>query len=218
MKAKDLKNNEKVFIKEIFDESFASYDEKYYAQLTYLLEKLNKSKYSCTLRDTFTINNKSFYMVVDIYDDTLSNYLKRIKQQGLPPNLILKIMLQLKDCFEKLIGELGERSINPNNILIKYYNEKKDNFDVFLSENGIYEFDNNFFSYFYYHPSIIKKKIEYSREFAHKDKYEKMKHELFNIGITLYELFFNNLPFYNKTDELLYENCVLGNKDLKEVG
>ena len=218
MKAKDLKNNEKVFIKEIYDEIGASYDEKYYAQLTYLLEKLNNSKYSCTLRDTFTINNCAFYMVVDVYDDTLSNYLKRIKPKGLPPNLILKIMLQLKDCFEKLIGELGVRSINPNNILIKYSNEKKDNFDAFLSENGIYEFDNNFFSYFYYHPSIIKKKIDYSREFAYKDKYVKMEHELFNIGITLYELYFNNLPFYIKSDEILYKNCVLGNKKLEEVG
>ena len=116
MKAKDLKKNEKVFIKEIYDEDGASYDEKYYAQLTYLLEKLNKSKYSCTLRDTFTINNNSFYMVVDVYDDTLSNYLKRIKPKGLPPNLILKIMLQLKDCFEKLIGELGKEAL----ILIIY--------------------------------------------------------------------------------------------------
>ena len=159
MKAKDLKNNEKVFIKEIYDEIGASYDEKYYAQLTYLLEKLNKSKYSCTLKDTFTINHNAFYMVVGIYDDNLSNYLKKIKPKGLPPNLILKIMLQLRDCFEKLIGELGERSINPYNILVKYYNEKKDNFDVFLSENGIYEFDNTFYSFFYYHPSIIEKKF-----------------------------------------------------------
>ena len=39
MKAKDLKNNQMVFIKEIWDEDFASYDEKYYAQLTYLLKK-----------------------------------------------------------------------------------------------------------------------------------------------------------------------------------
>ena len=45
-----------------------------------------------------------------------------------------------------------------------------------------------------------------------------MEHELFNIGITLYELYFNNLPFYIKSDEILYKNCVLGNKKLEEVG
>ena len=31
-------------------------------------------------------------MVVDIYDDNLSNYLKKIKPNGLPPNLIKKII------------------------------------------------------------------------------------------------------------------------------
>ena len=178
MKAKDLKNNQMVFIKEIWDEDFASYDEKYYAQLTYLLKKQKKSKYSCSLKDTFTINN-SYYMVVDIYDDKLSNYSKRIKPKGLPPNLIKKIMLQLKDCFFSLIGEIGDRSINPFNISIKYTNEKKDNFDVFLSENGVYEFDNDFFYFDYYHPSIIKKKKSYSRDFSYGNPEIKMKNELF---------------------------------------
>ena len=78
MKAKDLKNNEMVYIKEIWDEDCASYDEKYFAQLTYLLKKLKDSNCTCTLKDTFKINN-SLYMVVDIYDDNLSNYLKKIK-------------------------------------------------------------------------------------------------------------------------------------------
>ena len=45
-----------------------------------------------------------------------------------------------------------------------------------------------------------------------------MEYELFNIGITLYELFFNNLPFYKKSDEILYKNCVLRGKSLKEEG
>ena len=101
------------------------------------------------MRDLFILHNNSYNMVVDIYDDNLSNYLKKIKPNGLPPNLIKKIMLQLKDCFINLIGEIGERSINPENILIKYTNAKKNNFNVFLSEKGIYEFDNNFFSYLY---------------------------------------------------------------------
>ena len=56
MKAKDLKNNEMVYIKEIFDEDYVSYDEKYYNQLTYLLKKLKESKNSCTLRELFTLH------------------------------------------------------------------------------------------------------------------------------------------------------------------
>ncbi len=216
MKAKDLKNNEMVYIKEIFDEDYASYDEKYYNQLTYLLKKLKESKNSCTLRELFTLHNNSYYMVVDIYDDNLHNYLKKIKPYGLPPNLIKKIMLQLKDCFINLIGEFGKRSINPENILIKYTNAKKDNFDVFLSENWIYEFDNNFFSYLYYHPSKIQKKLSYVRVFASIKPEEKMQHELFNIGITLYILYSNSLPFYKEKDFILYKKYVLEDNPIKD--
>ena len=216
MKAKDLKNNEMVYIKEIYDEDNASYDEKYFTQLTYLLKKLNESNNSCTLRDLFTLNNNAYYMAVDIYDDNLANYLKRIKPKGLPPNLIQKIMFQLRDCFEKLLGEFGERSIIPENILIKYANQKKNNFDVFLSENGIYEFDNTFFSYFYYHPSIVRDKIIYPRKFASIAPEQKMKHELFNIGISLYELYFNNLPFFKEKDYLLYKKYVIESNSLNK--
>ena len=150
------------------------------------------------MRDLFILHNNSYNMVVDIYDDNLSNYLKKIKPNGLPPNLIKKIMLQLKDCFINLIGEIGERSINPENILIKYTNAKKNNFNVFLSEKGIYEFDNNFFSYSYHHPSTTDKKIEYARLFTSIKPEEKLKHELFNIGITLYILYYNSLPSYKR--------------------
>ena len=215
MKAKDLKNNQLVFIKEIWDESCASYDEKYYAQLTYLLNKLKKSKYSCALKDTFTINN-AYYMVVDIYDDNLYSYLSKIGPKGIPPNLIKKIMIQLKDCFFNLVGELGERSINPMNISIKYNNAQKNNFDVFLSENGIYEFDNEFSSYFYYHPSIINIKIHFPRTFTYSESDIKMQHELFNIGITLYQLYFNKLPFVTTKDMILYKKYVLDNHNLDD--
>ena len=43
-----------------------------------------------------------------------------------------------------------------------------------------------------------------------------MKNELFSIGITLYELFFNNLPFYKESDKILYEKSVLGDKRIEE--
>ena len=70
-------------------------------------------------------------MVVEIYDDYLSNYLKNIKPKGLPANLIKKIIVQLKEVLFSLIGSLDKRLIIPDNILIKYINEKN-NFDVYL--------------------------------------------------------------------------------------
>ena len=91
MKAKNLENNKLVYIKEIPNND--SYDEKFYNQLTYLLSELKDTKGVCMLKETFFIND-FFYFVVEIYDDYLSNYLKKLKPNGLPPNLIKKL------CFK----------------------------------------------------------------------------------------------------------------------
>ena len=214
MKAKNVKSNEIVYIKEIWGNN--SYDEKYYAQLTYLLKKLKNSNCSCTLKDIFSIN-KSNYMVVDIYDDYLSNYLKKIKPNGLPPNLIKKIMSSLKTSIKDLIGEMGERCYTPSNIYIKYINEQQNNFNVYLNENGIYEFENNFFSFFYYHPDIINEKIDYNRHFVYEDIRIKTRHELFTIGMTLYELYFNEFSFFTKEDYSLYEEIFIKKGNIKNL-
>ena len=122
MKAKNLENNKILYIKEMANND--AFDEKFYNQLTFLLDELKDLNNVCSLKEIFSIND-SFYMVTDVYDDYLSNYLKKIKPKGLPANLIKKIMLQFKKLFFGLIGKYGERSITPDNILIKYTNEKK---------------------------------------------------------------------------------------------
>ena len=99
MKAKNLENNEIVYIKEI-PNIYYSWPDKYQYQLTYLLAKLKlkTTKAVWSLKETFYIND-SFYIVVEIYDDYLSNYLKNIAEKGLPANLIKKIMFQLKEVL-----------------------------------------------------------------------------------------------------------------------
>ena len=154
MKAKNLENNEIVYIKELKNDD--SFDEKYFSQLTYILDELKNSKNVCSLKEEFKTKD-SFYIIVEAYDDYLSNYLKKIKPKGLPPNLIKKIFLQLKEVLLHLKGAWGERCIIPSNILIKYTNKKKNNFDVYLSENGIFDFEQKSLSYFYYcHPDIFQ--------------------------------------------------------------
>lgn len=147
-------------------------------------------------------------MVVGEYDDNLSNYLKNIRPKGIPPNLIKKIISQLIITLKGLEDEIGERFLNPRNILIKYTNEVKTNFDVFLSENGIYEFENDFYSFFFYPPSVISKKIKYGREFIGTE----IKNELYSIGMTLYELYTNKI--FNE-DDSDYQLCksIFGSKE-----
>lgn len=134
MKAKNLENNEIVYIKEIPNQ-FYSWPDKYQYQLTYLLKKLKlkTTKAVWSLKETFYIN-ESFYIVVEIYDDYLSNYLKNIAKKGLPANLIKKIMFQLKEVLFSIsmIYSFWEKLIIPDNILIKYINENKNDFDVYL--------------------------------------------------------------------------------------
>ena len=204
MKAKNLQNNEIVFIKEIPNNDFDY--EKYYNQLIYLLKELKDSDGVCSLKETFKIND-SFYFVVEIYDDYLSNYLNKIKPKKLPPNLIKKIMIQFKKTFIDLISTYGERLINPSNILIKYTNENKNNFDVFLNEDALLNYEGKLFFLNYCHPDIINDFIEKKSIFTIKDDKKKIKNELFGLGINLLELYFEE--FSTILDDL---DCQLFNK------
>ena len=132
MNAKNLENNEIVYIKEI-PNKYYRWPDKYKYQLTYLLEKLKlkTTKAVWSLKETFYINDY-FHIVVEIYDDYLSNFLKNIAKKGLPANLIKKIMFQLKEVLFNIsmIDSFWAKLIIPDNILIKYTNENKNDFDV----------------------------------------------------------------------------------------
>ena len=93
--------------------------------------KLKNTKAVWSLKETFYINDY-FYIVVEIYDDYLSNYLKNIAKKGFPANLIKKIMFQHKEVLfnTSMIDSFWAKLIIPDNILIKYTNENKNDFDV----------------------------------------------------------------------------------------
>jgi len=213
MKAKNLENNEIVYIKEIKNDD--SYDEKYFNQLTGILDELKNIKGACSLKESF-YKNDYFYMIVESYDDYLSNYLKKIKPKGLPANLIKKIFLQLKEVLLHLKGAWGERCINPSNIYIKYTNEKKNNFDVYLSENGIFEFEQKSFSYFFYGYNFSTN-YYYDDNYINNQNKKKCENEFFNIGMTLYELYFNGFSFYKELDFILYKYFKDENKDVHDI-
>ena len=198
MKAKNLENNEIVYIKEI-PNIYHSWRDKYQYQLTYLLEKLKlkTTKAVWSLKETFYFND-FFYIVVEIYDDYLSNYLKNIAKKGLPANLIKKIMLQLKEVLFSIsmIDSFWEKLIIPDNILIKYTNENKNDFDVYLDA-------------LYYTPSNYIDNLEV---FLVENYLTKNVNEKFIIGMFLYELYFNEIPFSMESDYKLYKIIFLKRK------
>ena len=91
-----------------------------------------------------------------------------------------------------MIDSYGKRVIIPDNILIKYSNEKKNNFDVYLDENGIFEFDKRNFTLYYNHPDIIDNYIENHDAFSIKHNLIKNKNELF-----ILECFYMNYILMN---------------------
>ena len=202
MKAKNLKNNEIVIIKEINKKNIDT--EKNFNQLRYLLKKANDiSIHTCILKNTFEIDDK-LYMEVNIYDENLKSLLERKGlNKGLPPNLIKKILIQLELILVGLEKEIGERYINPKNILIKYTNISKDNFDVFINENGIYEFETDFYSIFFYHPDLIEKK-KYNKNYKENNNRLKIKYQLFSLGMTIFDLYKNIIINSIKKENKLY--------------
>ena len=204
MKAKNLKSNEIVIIKEI-NKQKRDYEERF-NQLEYLIKKANDiSTHTCNLKNTFEIDD-SIYMEVAVYDDNLKSYLEKISPLGLPPNFIKKILFQLSSTLKGLENEIGERYINPRNILIKYTNILKDNFDVFLSENGIFEFEKNLYSYFFSHPDILRMKINLGDNFKQIDNKIILKNQLFSLGMTIFELYKNKMGKSIKKENKLYGN------------
>jgi hypothetical protein len=138
-RGKDLGTDEIVAIKEMkimnINDSKNEF-ENLKKEVKYLKEKLSEVKYSVKYRECFQTKDK-FYLIEDYYDDDLLKYRKREKK--LPPNLIKKIFSQLNYAFKEL-KNLGiiYKEVKPENILIKYSNIKKTNFDSFLSVYGLY--------------------------------------------------------------------------------
>ena len=74
---------------------------------------------------------------MEYYDNNLNKYLKD-REIGMPINLIKKIYKQLNITFKELLkNHIAHRDIKPHNILIKYVNEYKTNFDSVLADFGV---------------------------------------------------------------------------------
>ena len=191
-KGKDLETDEIVCIKQ---------QNKNRIKIEYAMKEINvikniseKINYSCKFKDYFE-TEKYNYTILSYYDDNLENYFKNNKK-NFSPNLIKKIFKQLNLVFEELLKKkIVHRNIMPSNILIKYSNEEKTNFDSVLTDYGIskeYGEDGiitgcvgnfNFMA-----PEVIKEK---------NSKY-KNNCDLFSIGVTIYYLYFGKYPFNRK--------------------
>ena len=188
-KGKNLETDEIVCIKQQNKETIKK--ETAMKEIDIIKNISEKINYSCKFKDCFETKDY-IYTILSYYDDNLNNFFKKNKK-NFHPNLIKKIFKELNLVFKELLDKrIVHRNIMPSNILIKYSNEEKTNFDSILTDYGIakeYDKDGKISgclgNFNYMAPEIIYE----------KNKFYKNNCDLFSIGVTMYYLFFGKLPF-----------------------
>ncbi len=129
-KALDLNTEENVAIKQII---FEDEEEKSSIINEINLMKSINSYYSIKVIDNF-IDDKLYYIIMELCDDNLHNYVK--KNGKLKIEVIQKILIQLNDVLRFMKQKnINHRDIKPQNILIKYTN--KNDFIIKLTDFGL---------------------------------------------------------------------------------
>ena len=95
-----------------------------------------KNKYIIELKDNFYDEiNKGYCIVMELCDGNLKDILNKYKPKGLPLNIIIKIFIQLNEALKTMINkDYIHSNLKPENILIKYTDINKINFDIKLSD------------------------------------------------------------------------------------
>ena len=216
-KGKDLETDEIVLIGKV--EKDIDYRE-------YLIKEYNNFKdiseinNLCKLKDFFE-TEQYIYSIYSYYDDRLSNIIE--KKKKFPPNLIKKIFKQLNVAFKTLLNNnIVHRDIKPNNILIKYSNKEKTNFDSILSGFFLSKKYNDEDSIktaagtpLFMAPEILK---GFKKNIVHKSNKYKNNCDLFSIGETIYLLYFGNCLFKaNCFEELVDEVEIYDSNSLPTI-
>ena len=198
-KGKDLEKDEIVAIKQIHKNDKES--KEFFEKEVNIMKEISETiKYSVKYKDHFETQNY-YYIIMDYYDNNLYEilfeYHKETKKK-IPINLIKKIFKQLNITFKELLkNHIVHRDIKPHNILIKYVNEYKTNFDSVLADYGIsekYNEDSKLTrpcgTIHYMAPEVIK------GEACHNNC------DLYSIGVTLYELYWGEHLFLSMINKM----------------
>lgn len=159
-----------------------------------LLAKMS-GEYSLHVIDE-TETNDSFYVITEIWDTNLENYLNN-KKRGLNIDEIKDIFNKLNIAFKRMDdNKIIHENLNMQNILIKYNNNE---IIPLLSDYGKKgELDEKL--------SIMKSTSQFSSpELLIGENYD-YKVDLWSIGSILYKLYFNEFPFNGDTQAAIYND------------
>ena len=210
----NLKNNEKIVIKELENENKAIKEEDW------VNECVNMKKFECKnsvrLIDKFKLND-NYYIVMEYCDYNLEEFINILmeKKNNLVDLIedIKEIMKQFNIILKKIINDKGvHRDIKPQNIFVKM--ENNDQYTIKLGDYGFSKIlsENNFSSVlgtiYYIAPELIFNNYNEEKEFTNKT-------DLWSIGILIYYLCFKKIPIDDKYNfKNLYST---NNKELDDL-
>ena len=152
-------------------------------------------------------DSENVYLVLELCDSDLKKEIN--KENGFSINKIREITKQLNKVFKLMaIKNIIHRDLKPGNILIKYKNKEKTKFDVKLGDYGLSKKlmnDSNA-------TTICGTQMTMAPEIILNQPYDS-KADLWSLGIIIYFMYFNDLPFDKKNylKNVLY-NCHIKNK------
>ena len=200
-----------------FGECFKGKDEEnnYYAikkiyfrneeELTSVINEINilkimKSKYSVEYIDS--IKTKDFYYIIMELCDGDLNYLIKKQNGNIDIITIIKILIQLNEVINLMHSKnIIHRDLKLENILIKYINEEV--FNIKLTDYGFaksYE-DKSKFS-----TNVGTKYFKAPEIFLNNGT---SKSDLWSIGMIIYKLYFNQIPFKNEYEYINIDDVKL---------
>ena len=145
-------------------------------------------KYSVEIYDYYSDDN-SYYIVMEKCDGDLKELLE--KNKGFQESKIKKILLELNEAFKVMnFKNIVHRDLKPENIFIKYQSNNND-FIIKLDDFGLsrkYEYQNQQFS-------SNQGTFGYAAPEMSEPKYDPSKCDLWAIGVIIYVLKFNYLPW-----------------------
>ena len=178
------------------------------------LQGKNNENQNTVIIDEYFYTIEEFIIIMELCDDNLLNYFIKEKKNKLSLEEIHDIISQLNNSFNIMDkNKILHRAIKPQNILLKYQNEKKTKFLAKLKltdDSGLFRSSNELIS-----QEIIDRNLKiYGPEVLEKRKFTK-KSDLFSLGVLIYFLYFNEYPFKGEKKDEILKNIKNGiNKEL----
>ena len=173
----------------------------------------NRNNYSVKVYEYF-YNEKKFVIVMELCDDNLLKVLRQ-RNFGFNSEEIYKIMSQLNKTFRIMVrNKIIHRDIKLANILVKFEDKEKKKFSVKLTDYGI---SKQVVSTSIFNQTVAGTSLTKSPEVLEGKDYNN-KCDLWSIGVIIYELAFNELPYTGNTEVQLLKNIeTLGQTKFKET-